>query len=114
MTLRDAQSLHVKYTGLLIAWAYDNGYELTWGQTLRMPIEAQANAESGAGISNSLHLIKLAVDFSLFKDGVFLTQVSDYAPLGVYWESLDSNNRWGGRFTSPDADHFSYTWEGVS
>jgi hypothetical protein len=114
MTLREAQSLHVQYTGLLIAWAYDNGYELTWGQTLRMPIEAQANAASGAGIANSLHLIKLAVDFALFKDGVDLTSLEDFRPLGDYWKSLDPNLRWGGDFSSPDVDHFSYTWEGVS
>jgi hypothetical protein len=112
-TLRELQSLHVKLTGQLIEWTYAMGYELTWGQALRTQAEANANAASGAGIKNSLHLIKLAVDLSLFKDGKFLTQVSDYLPLGEYWESLDPLCRWGGRFSTPDADHFSITHDGV-
>jgi hypothetical protein len=117
--LRIAQSLHVRYTGMLIAEAYRQGYELTWGETLRTMTEAQANAESGAGIANSLHTIKLAVDFALFKDDVELTTVDDFLPLGEYWKSLDVNNCWGGDFKAangepkPDADHFSYTWDGV-
>jgi hypothetical protein len=112
-TLRDLQSKHVRYTGQLIAFATEQGYELTWGETLRTPEQAMHNAATGAGISNSLHLIKLAVDLSLFKDGVFLTTVEDYKPLGEYWESLDPLCSWGGRFTRPDADHFAITYQGV-
>jgi hypothetical protein len=111
--LRELQSLHVKLIGMLIDWAYYHGYELTWGQTLRMPVEAEANAESGAGIVNSLHLIKLAADLSLFKNGVLLTEILDYEPLGTYWKSLNPLCCWGGDFASPDADHFSITWQGV-
>lgn len=114
MTLREQQSLHVRLTGLLIAWLYENGYEATWGQALRTQLEANANAASGAGIANSLHLIKLAVDLSLFKGGVFLTAVTEYAPAGAYWKTLSPLARWGGDFSSPDADHFSLTWEGIS
>lgn len=113
MTLREFQSLHVRLTGKLIEWSYAQGYELTWGQTLRTQLEANANAASGAGISHSLHLIKLAVDFSLFKDGAFLDTKTDYAPLGEYWKSLDPGCRWGGDFGSPDSDHFSIEYLGV-
>jgi hypothetical protein len=112
--LRELQSLHVEYTGLLIGWCKANGYQLTWGQTLRTQAEADANAASGAGVSNSLHLIKLAVDFALFKDGVNLTNLEDFRPLGEYWQSLDPQCRWGGTFAKPDADHFSITYGGVS
>lgn len=113
MTLRETQSLHVKYTAQLIDWAYSQGYELTWGQTLRTQAEADANAASGAGIVHSLHLIKLAVDLALFKDGVNLTAKEDFQPLGDYWKSLDQQCCWGGDFHSPDSDHFSITWQGV-
>lgn len=111
--LRELQSIHVKLTAQLIDWAYANGYELTWGQTLRMPVEAQANEASGAGISNSLHLIKLAVDLSLFRDGNLLSGVSDYKPLGDFWKTLHPLARWGGDFSKPDADHFSLEYQGV-
>lgn len=113
MTLREAQSIHVKFTAMLIEFAYLNGYELTWGQTLRTTAEAEHNAQIGAGISHSLHLIKLAVDLSLFKDGKFLDKVEDYQPLGEYWKGLHSLCRWGGDFHKPDADHFSIEWNGV-
>lgn len=114
MTLREAQSLHVRLTGLLIAHAYALGYELTWGQTLRTPDDAEENAMHGAGILHSLHLIGLAVDLHLFKGGVYLEKTEDYSALGTYWESLDPLCAWGGRFHSrPDGNHFSITWQGV-
>jgi D-alanyl-D-alanine carboxypeptidase len=113
-SLRELQSRHVLYTGKLIDWATQNGYELTWGETLRTPAQAMINAANGSGITHSLHLIKLAVDLSLFKDGVLLESVDDYRPLGEYWKSLDPLCCWGGDFaTRPDADHFSITWQGV-
>src|ERR1700749_4246269 len=108
--LRELQSKHVIYTSKLINFAYAEGYELTWGQTLRTQADADANANSGAGIKNSLHLIKLAVDFALFKDGDILETVEDYRPLGDYWKALDPLCCWGGYFSKPDADHFSITW----
>ena len=114
MTLREAQSLHVKLFGILIAYAYAHGLELTWGQALRTKAEALANAASGAGISNSLHLIGLAVDVNLFKDGVWLQKTEDFAALGAFWKSLHPLARWGGDFKSrPDGNHFSIEWNGV-
>lgn len=113
MTLRELQSLHVKCTGLLIAYAYANGYQLTWGETLRSVQQALDNAASGKGISNSLHLIGLAVDLHLFKDGAYLSDSKDYALLGQYWKSLHPLCAWGGDFiTRPDGNHFSITYEG--
>jgi hypothetical protein len=112
-TLRELQSRHVVYTAKLIDWATQNGYELTWGETLRTPEQAMVNAANGSGIAHSLHLIKLAVDLSLFKDGALLASVEDYRPLGEYWKSLDPLCCWGGDWASPDSDHFSLTWQGV-
>lgn len=37
MTLGQLQRLFVRNQGLLIAWAYDNGYELTTGDGYRDP-----------------------------------------------------------------------------
>lgn len=114
MTQREAESLHVKLTGLLIAYIYSQGYELTWGQTLRTQSDATANVASGSGIIHSLHLIGLAVDLNLFKNGAWLTTSSDHAPFGAYWKTLHPFCRWGGDFKNrPDGNHYSIEWNGV-
>lgn len=112
-TLREKQSRFVKDVGWLISWAYQNGYELTFGEALRTQAEADLNAHQGDGIKNSLHLLKLAIDLNLFADGRFIETTEGYTPLGEAWESLGSDHTWGGRFHSPDADHFSITHNGV-
>lgn len=120
MTLREAQSLHVKLVSQLIAFAYAQGYELTWGETLRTKTQALANAVSGAGIAKSLHLIGLAVDLNLFKDGVYMPSSASHAPLGAFWLTLHPLCRWGGNFKvadgkpNPDGNHYSIKWLGVS
>ena len=115
MTLGEKQRLFVKLIGQLIDWAYRNGYELTFGEAVRTQAQASANASSGAGISNSLHLIRLAIDLNLFKDGLYLTDSQAYKPLGDYWKSLHDLCRWGGDFvTRPDGNHFSLTHNGIS
>jgi hypothetical protein len=113
MTLGEKQRLFTKLTGMLIAWSYANGYELTYGETMRTSAQALANAASGAGISNSLHLLRLAVDFNLFIDGVWQTSSEPYKPLGEYWKSLHPLCRWGGDFSRPDGNHFSLEHNGV-
>ena len=95
----------------LVTWAYANGYELTLGEAWRTPEQAALNASKGIGIANSLHCERLAIDLNLFRNGEFLTRLEDYLPLGEKWESLGGS--WGGRFTSPDADHFSLEHNGV-
>ncbi len=113
-SLRQMQSLHVRLVAKLIEWATANGYELTWSETYRTPEQAMINAANGAGIVHSLHLVRLAVDLNLFKDGALLTTVEDYRPLGDFWKTLDPLCRWGGDFTTrPDSDHFSLAWQGV-
>ena len=108
MTLRQKQSKFVQMVGKLIEWAYANGYELTFGEALRTQEQAKQNAATGRGISNSLHLIRLAVDFNLFVDGVYKTDTPSYQPLGEYWESI--GGAWGGRFN--DGNHFSLEHQG--
>lgn len=114
MPLREKQSLFCSLVAKLIIFAYAQGYELTFGEVLRSIADAKQNAQSGAGISNSLHLLALAVDFHLFKDGVYLQNTIEYKILGDYWKSLNPLCRWGGDFTSrPDGNHFSLEHMGV-
>ena len=94
MSLRTRQSEFAKALGMLIMYAYKNGYELTLGD---------AYATSGH-IANSFHYKRLAIDLNLFKDGKYLTETEDHEPLGIYWESLGGS--WGGRFK--DGNHYSW------
>lgn len=106
-TLGQKQRRFVRLVGLLIEYAYAHNLELTFGDAYRSPEQARANAARGAGIVNSLHVERLAVDFNLFVNGVYQTDSAAYTKLGEYWESLAPDCAWGGRFPKPDGNHFS-------
>lgn len=118
--LHAARILFTQLQAKFCAWAQSQGYEIFGDQWKREPAEAAANAASGAGILHSVHLVGLAIDFQIFKDGNWLMQptvaraVEQIRPLGDYWCSLHPLCRWGGNFhVDPDPDHFSITWQGV-
>jgi len=106
MTLRQKQSQFVKMIVLLIVKAEELGYELTFGATYRSIEEA-----TKLGKPNSVHTLKLAVDFNLFKNGSYLKSTKSHEPLGIYWESLSPLCRWGGRWG--DGNHYSFEHNGV-
>jgi hypothetical protein len=115
MTLHQAQTLHVQLIAKLIVFVFaQTGYELTWGEAYRTQEQAQWDATNHIGIVNSVHCERLAVDFMLFHEGIYLTDSAEYKFMGDYWKTLDPLCRWGGDFTTVDADHFSITWNGVS
>ena len=55
---------------------------------------------------NSKHLKRLAVDFNFFIDGELFYKHELINKLGVYWESLNELNQWGGHWRSTDTPHF--------
>lgn len=114
MTLGQKQRLFTRLVGELIQWSYEHGYELTFGDAYRTPQAAAANAQAGTGISRSLHTVRLAVDLNLFINGEYRTSSEDHRPLGEYWVSLHPDARWGGNFSKPDGNHYSFFYEGVS
>lgn len=114
MTLHDAQAQHTLAVAKLISWSYAEGYELTWGEAFRTQEQAQWDATHHVGIVHSVHCERLAVDLMLFKDKVYLTKPEEYKPLGEFWKTLHLLARWGGDFSTGDADHFSFEWEGIS
>jgi uncharacterized protein YcbK (DUF882 family) len=107
MTLGEKQRKFSKMLAQLILWAYDSGYEITFGEVYRTPEQAALNAKKGTGIANSLHTKCLAADLNLFKDGMYLTKTEDHAALGAQWESMGGT--WGGRFPKPDGNHYEYS-----
>lgn len=98
MTLREKQSKFVRMVALLIQFAYEKGYELTFGD---------AWAQSGHK-KNSNHYIRLAIDLNLFKSGKYLNKTEDHKELGEFWESI--GGIWGGHFK--DGNHYSLEYEG--
>lgn len=111
MTLGQKQRKFVRMVADLIIWAYDNGYELTFGDAYRDPrLHGQMGWKVGYGAASSCHKIRLAVDFNLFKDGEFLQDTESHRPLGEQWEKMGGT--WGGRFTPADGNHYSMEHEG--
>ena len=98
MTLGQKQRLFARKLPLLIAYAYERGYEITLGD---------AFASTGHR-KESLHYLKLAIDLNLFKDGRYLRSTKSHQFLGEFWESMGGT--WGGRFG--DGNHYSMEHNG--
>lgn len=104
MTLGQKQRAFTLCISKLVTFAYEKGYELTYGDAFRSPSVPY-------GHPRSTHRFRLAVDFNLFKEGKYLTKTEDHKELGEYWESLHPLARWGGRFK--DGNHYSFEHNGV-
>ena len=94
MTLRQRQSKFARMTALLIQFAYEQGYEITFGD---------AWAKTGHK-ENSFHYKRCAIDLNLFRDGNYLQSTKAHEPLGLFWESIGGS--WGGRWQ--DGNHYSF------
>ncbi len=92
--------------------ASQGGYGVTMGWAYRPPEYAMVYVALKKGVAHSIHEDRLGIDLQLFLDGVYLTESSEYAPLGDYWKSLRPENRWGGDFERIDGNHFSREWDG--
>ena len=137
MTLLQRQNKFVRFIVQLLNYGHELGYEFAFGEALRSDEQAEINSlgqegrsilaniiqpkfpELAARILNngkadgirfSIHQDKLAIDLILFKDGKWLSKTEDYLLLGEYWESLDAECHWGGRFR--DGNHFSIEYNG--
>ena len=101
----------VKFTndvGRLIRYIFEHGYVVTLGEAWRSPETAEIYAREGKGIVRSLHCDRLAIDLNLFSNsGKYLTDFQDWEFAGKFWEAMDQQNRWGGRFKPlVDMNHF--------
>jgi hypothetical protein len=110
-TLLKKQLRFTRMTAQLLTWAHSNGYEISTGDGYRDPrVFGPMGTRQGYGESKSAHKQRLAHDWNLFRDGVFLQNTEDHKPLGVYWESLGGT--WGGRFN--DGNHYSLEHDGIA
>jgi hypothetical protein len=108
MNLGQKQRLFVRLVASWTLDVYASGYELTYGEAWRSPEEAARH-----GFPNSNHTRRLAVDFNLFRNGVYMKDTEDWKMVGEMWERQHELCRWGGRFSKPDGNHISLEHEGV-
>ncbi|PNH99244.1 M15 family metallopeptidase [Vibrio diazotrophicus] len=111
MTLGDKQRVFTRMIADLIVFAYEQGYELTFGDAYRDPrVHGNIGEKKSYSSASSNHKQRLAVDLNLFVKGEYITNGDHpaYVALGEYWESLGGS--WGGRFD--DANHFSIEHNG--
>lgn len=107
MKLFEQQAAFAKDVAKLINWINEVGMFCTLGEAMRSAEQAEIYAKEGKGIKDSLHCKRLAIDLNLFDfQGKYITDTKEYEEFGIYWESLNPLNRWGGRFTRPDGNHF--------
>lgn len=120
LSLIEAQFLFSRCLGQLLVYADESGSLVTMGECYRSPEEAARLHALGAGIRNSNHCKRLAVDLLCWRlkhgEWIWLRDGTEpeYRILGNKWKSLSKFTRWGGDFiTRPDPGHFSVEWEGV-
>lgn len=108
--LSKSQQLFTRDIVKLLSFMHKQGYETTLGEAMRSREQALIYALQGIGIANSLHCKRLALDINLFNaQGSYLSHTQDHEPFGIYWESLSTCNKWGGRLTKPDGNHYERT-----
>ena len=108
MRLSDEQ---IRFTGMvarLILHAEQLGYGLTLGDGYRDPrVFGSIGVSEGYGHPESNHKRRLAVDFNLFDDGVYVIDPKPYEELHEYWRSI------GGSTIEDDLNHFSIKYRGI-
>ena len=109
MTVVDNQWKFLQDISSLIAFAYSKDYMLTAGEAYRTQYQQDKYLDDDkTAVSTSQHQKRLAMDFNLFvNDEVQWSDCKEWQALGMYWKTLDDNNRWGGDFkTLKDYFHF--------
>lgn len=98
MNLGQEQEAFVKDVLKLVDMAIRDGYGVRFGEVERTVEQQKLYIQAGRSKTmNSMHLKRCAIDLILILDGKVATR-EQIRPLGDYWESLDSKNRWGGNW----------------
>lgn len=108
MSLVVEQAAFLQDVCKLLQYAAEQGWTVTGGELYRTPEQQEIYLKTGRSKTMaSNHLKRCAIDLNFFKDGKLIWDKAQIAPLGAYWESLNSKNRWGGNFRSlVDVPHF--------
>jgi hypothetical protein len=109
MSLSKKQQRFTECICTLIAYGIGKGYAFTVGDFYRDPrVHGKVGEKKSYAASKSVHKVRLAADLNLFVGGHYITDGDHpaYVELGEFWEGIDPDARWGGRFR--DANHFSF------
>jgi len=99
LSVKQAKFAHM--IALLILHAEQLGYLLTFGDAYR-------DKRCSYGHRQSLHKLRLAVDFNLFIDGEYIKDSRGHDELHEYWESIG-----GSPMTWDDPNHYSLEHNGM-
>jgi len=107
-SLSDEQWEFLQDVSELILYAKMKGYKLTSGELKRTMYQQRRYIAKGLSWTlNSRHLKSLAIDLNLFINNHYQRKCKAYEDIGKYWESLNTNNVWGGSWKSvKDCVHF--------
>lgn len=113
MSLSRQQTVFLQHVAELIRKASEYGLLVTAGELYRTPEQQALHVRNGRSRTmNSQHLKRLAIDLNFFQEtpdgSLKLVHDGDSVrQLGVFWESLDPVNRWGGNWSNfKDLPHF--------
>ena len=113
MNLNREQAVFLQHIAELVRKAPEYGLTVTAGELYRTPEQQALYVANGRSKTmNSQHLKRLAVDLNFFTEEAdgSLKLVYDgegVRALGLFWESLDPANRWGGNWSNfKDMPHF--------
>lgn len=109
MNLSDEQFDFAKDCVLFELWMINQGYKFTYGEAWRPDEMQKIYYEQGKSKiqGRGPHGLRLARDYNIWVNGSLTYKKEDLQPIGDFWESLNSLNRWGGNFkTFIDTPHF--------
>ncbi len=102
MSLERRQAAFLVYLGELLKKAGELGFLVTGGELYRTTGQQALYVLTGrSSTMKSQHLKRMAIDLNFYREqpdgSLDLVYSADaLRPLGEFWESLDSANRWGG------------------
>ena len=104
MSLGNKQRVFTKQVANLILFAYEIGYEMTFGDCYR-------DDRCDYGHKQSLHRSRLAVDLNLFKKGEYLQGKGaecGHTLMHDYWDTVGGAER-----IDKDLNHYSFEHNGI-
>ena len=110
MRLSQLQRAFTRMVADLIQYAYEAGYELSFGDAYRDPrVHGEVGEKKSYSSAYSLHKERLAVDLNLWVDGKYVSTSNHSAwdDLHNYWSSIGGAER-----IPKDANHFSIEYRG--
>jgi len=118
MSLSDKRCLFTRLLCTLILRMSMRGISLAFGEGYVALTDAADGDHDGPHKRGGAHYTGIGMDLIMYRtsDGregpITDGSDSEWLRVGQEWERMDSLCRWGGRFSPPDANHFSLLHDG--